>query len=118
MANKRGLKKRIKYICGDLASDALIASVLFPEKVDENKINAIINEIVALQEDTLALTSFVFDRGRREFANDGEYRAARKNYFSVAFKKLNKDFIERALEIVKQLNEVVPVDARRAVSKV
>lgn len=118
MANKRELKKRIKALCGDLASDALIATVLFPDKVETERINLIINEIAALQEDTLALTSFVYDRGRKDFANEGEYHRARRAYFATAYRKLNKDFIDRAIEIVRQLNEAVPEDARKAVSRV
>ena len=117
MANKRNLKKSVYTVCGDLASDALLASILFEDKVDGNKINTIINEIAALQEDTLALVSFSYDKTPRDFESNAAYRKARHKYFSTAYKKLNKDFLDRAIEIVKQLNEAVPEDARRVVSK-
>lgn len=117
MANKRDLKKRIQTVCGDIASDALIASVLFSDKVDSERINIIINEIAALQEDSIALASFSFDRSRRDFNSEKEYRHARRSYFATAYKKLNKEFIERAIEIVKQLNDVVPEEARKVVSQ-
>lgn len=116
MANKRNLKKNIYAVCGDLASDALLAACLFEDKVDREKINAIINEIAALQEDTLRLVSFGYDKGARDFASAADYHAARRKYFATAYSKLNKDFVERAIAIVDQLNEVVPEEARKAVS--
>lgn len=117
MANLRDLKKHVRIVCGDLAGDALLAAAIFPEKVDSERINSIINEIAALQEDTIALMSINFDRGRRDFVSPKEYRKERRKYFEVAFKKLEKDFLDRAIEIVNQLNDSVPADARKSVSE-
>lgn len=116
MANVREFKKRISLICEELATDALIAQTLFPDKIDESRINAIINEIAALQDDTIVLTNFSFDKGRKQFENEKAYRRARHEYFKTAYKKLEKDFVERANEIIKQLNEAVPTEARKVVS--
>lgn len=117
MANKRDLKKSIREICGDLAMNALLARMAFPDKVDENAINSIINEIAALQEDTIALSSFSYDKTPKSFATPAEYRRARRAYFATAYKKLDKDFLDRAIEILKQLNEAVPSEVRKAVSE-
>lgn len=116
MANLRYLKKRIDIVCEDLATDALIAQALFPEKINEDSINAIINEIAALQEDTHALVKITFDKGRKEFEHEGAYRRARRTYFKVAYEKLNKEFVDRAIAIVDQLNEVVPEEVRKKVT--
>lgn len=116
MANKREFKKRVRTICGELASDAMIAATLFPKEVNREKVNILINEIAALQEDTIALTSFSFDKAPRDYESLAVYHSERRKYFATAYKKLNKDFIDRALEIVKQLNDVVPENARRTVS--
>lgn len=116
MANKRDLKKRIKLICGELASDTLLASTFFCDKVDTNKLNLLINEIAALQEDTLAFATFSFDRTPRDFDSLADYHKERRKYFAVAYKKLDKDFIDRAVEIVNQLNEAIPNDVRKEVS--
>ena len=116
MANKRDLKKRVRMVCGDLASDALLASVLFTDKVDREKINKIINDIAELQEKTLARISFSYPKSRRDFETVAEYNRAHREYYATAFNKLNKDFLDEALEIVKHLNDVVPADARKVVS--
>ena len=117
MANLRDFKKEVNYVCEDLATDALIASQLFPEKIDFNRVNAIINEIAALQDDTFKLLKISFDKGRKEFATLREYRRARSAYFTTAFNKLKKDFVDRANAIIDQLNEAVPEEARKAVTK-
>lgn len=116
MAKLRDLKKQIRLVCGDLATDALIAKQMFPTKVDGNQVDAIINEIAALQGDTLALCNIKFDKGRKAFADSKTYRKARYEYFAVAYNKLKKDFLERANSIVDQLNAVVPQEAREAVT--
>lgn len=115
MSNKRQLKKRIYSICGDLASDAIIASVLFKE-VDRERINEIVNDIAELQGDAISKVSFSFDKAPRDFENRAEYRKARHKYYAAAYARLNKQFLDRAIEIVKLLNDVVPEDARKIVS--
>lgn len=115
MANKRQLKKRVYSICGDLASDALIAGMLFKE-VNKEKINKIINDIADLQESTLAKATFSFDKAPRDFDNRAEYNKAHRKYFTEAYNRLNKEFIDRASKIVDELNEAVPADARKIVS--
>ena len=117
MANKRTLKKSIRTICGEIAGEALIASYLYADKIDQNKIDGIINEVAALQDDTINLTSFNFDKTERSFESKRDYRKARREYYAIAYKKLEKDFLDRATEIVKQLNDAVPAEVRKAVSK-
>lgn len=116
MANKRYLKKRIDHVCCDLSTDAFLAAEFFGDKVDAKKLNAIINEIAALEADTIALTSFTFDRTPSQFESMKEYRKARRKYYSTAYNKLNKDFIERAVAIVDQLNAAVPEDVRKVIT--
>lgn len=116
MANKRNLKKSIRQMCGDIATDALLAAVIFRKDVDRNKINEIINDVACLQEESLAKMSFSFDKTPRDFETVAEYRKARRKYFSAAYRKLYMDFITRAEKIVKELNSVVPEEARRTVS--
>lgn len=116
MANIRDLKRSIVAVCDDLATDALIASVAFGDKVDAAKIDGIINEIMALQQDTLALTKISFDRSVKSFASKKEYADARRRYFKLAFTKLQKDFLDRSIEITKQLNDAVPEEVRKVIS--
>lgn len=114
MASIRSFKKGVYSICGDIATDTLIASELFPQSVNKEDVDRLINEIAALQEDTIALTSISFDKARREFANPADYRKAKHAYFKKAYAKLEKDFLDRVGEILKQLNEALPAEARKA----
>jgi len=112
MANKRQLKKRISRVCGDLAADLLLASYLF-DGVDREKVSNIINEIASLQEDSLAKASFSFDKVVRDYDTRSDYRTARRIYNAKAFAQLRKEFGERAMAIVKLMNEAVPADVRK-----
>lgn len=115
MATKRQLKKRISCVCGDLASDILLASHLF-DNVNREKVDEIINEIASLQENTRAKATFAFDKTEKDFETKAAYRAARRRYNATAYAKLRKDFGEQAMSIVKQMNEAIPADIRKKLS--
>ncbi|MFG6386422.1 MAG: hypothetical protein K1V80_08140 [Muribaculaceae bacterium] len=114
MPNKRQLKKRISYVCGDLAGD-LILSSYYVKGIDRNQVNKILTEIAELQEDSRAKVSFGFDKARKSFENEQAYNRARRSYNKSAFLKLRKEFADRAIEIVKQMNELIPADVRKSV---
>ncbi|MDO4318934.1 MAG: hypothetical protein Q4C34_00015 [Bacteroidales bacterium] len=117
MANRRQIKKRISQVCGELASDILIASYYF-DNVDRDKVEEIVNDIAVLQEDSRAKVSFGFDKTLKDFEGDGAaYRKARHAYNKAAFGRLREQFGERALAIVKAMNEAVPAEVRKALSK-
>ena len=65
MANKRSLKKQIRYICGDLAGECIFAREIIPG-IDHDKANGIIIDIAALQSEALAKTTFAFDKSVRD----------------------------------------------------
>ena len=116
MSNKRYLKKRILQVCGDIATEAILAAVIFAKEVDRDKINEVINDVAALQEATLVKSNFSFDKSPRDFEDKGAYRKARRKYFAEAYNRLNKDFVDQAVEIVKKLNEIVPENVRKTIS--
>lgn len=53
MANKRELKKQIKYICGDVAMQCIITRE-FVEGVDAEKMNDLVFQTADLQSKSLA----------------------------------------------------------------
>lgn len=117
MANKRQIKKRISHVCGDLAADIMIAYYYF-DGVDRAKVESIVRDIAVLQEDSRAKVSFCFDKTLKDFGGDGSaYRKARHAYNKAAFARLREQFGEKALAIVKAMNETVPAEARKALSK-
>jgi len=111
MANKRNLKKQIRYMCGDMATECLIAAE-YVKGVDGNEMRRIVGEIAALQENSLANTQFFFDKTPSEFASRQEYNRARRAYFKKAFATFREKFNSRIQEIVKAMNAALPQEAK------
>ena len=107
MANKRQLKKRVRYACGDMAAELLVASHCL-KGFDRADVVRIVNEIASLQETTLANASFAFDKNRAAFDTPEAYRKARHAYFKAAYKKLDDEFMAKMAEIVKEMNAAMP----------
>lgn len=107
MANKRNLKKRILYVCGDLAGECILSSEYIPS-IDTEKMYNIIPDIASLQVETLKRVSFSYDKTVKDFATKQEYNKAKRAYFANAYKKLNADFLEAVKAIVKKMNEATP----------
>lgn len=107
MANKRQLKKRVRYTCGDLAAELLMASHVL-KGFDRQEVAKIIDEIARLQEGTLSHASFSFDKNHASFENAAEYNKARSAYYRAAYKKLSDEFNAKVAEIVKMMNAAMP----------
>lgn len=107
MANKRLLKKQIRYICGDVAAECIMAKHLIPG-IDKDKINGAVEKVAILQETALSRTNVIFDKVPADFATKAEYRKARKAYFKKAFNALNKGFGAELEDVVKEMNEAMP----------
>ena len=107
MANKRQLKKRVRYTCGDLAAELLMASHML-KGFDRQEVAEIIGEIAHLQEGTLRHATFSFDKSHASFENGAEYNKARTAYYRAAYKKLADEFNEKVGAIVKKMNAAMP----------
>ncbi len=113
MANKRQLKKQIRYICGDLAGECILARQLMPN-ADKEKLNQAVVEIADLQEESLANATFAFDKSPRDFATLKEYNHAKYLYYRTAYEQLIKHFNDRVQDIVKLMNEAMPAAQKEA----
>lgn len=107
MANKRQLKKSIRFICGDLAGECLLARQLMPN-ADKEKLNQAIIEIANLQDETLSNITFSFDKTPRDFSDKKAYNAAKYAYYHTAFSKLIDHFNDSVKQIVHLMNEALP----------
>ncbi len=107
MANKRDLKKQIRYICGDLAAECSFAAE-FIDGIDKAKINDTIVKIAALQTEALSKATFGFDKTPADFESKAAYRKALHAYNAAAFGKLRNEFNSRVEEIVKDMNSALP----------
>ena len=115
MANKRQIKKRIQYVCGQMAAELLLAQFIVSGIKDED-VNRIVCNIAALQSEAIGHVSVSFDKVPRDFAQPGEYARARRAYYRAAFARLKEDFATAATDIVKQMNEAVPEDQRKLIA--
>ncbi len=111
MTNKRQLKKYVKYVCGDLAAEIIIARHIF-DGYDNKAVEKLVLDIAQLQETTLANISFAFDKAKHDFASAAEYRKALTTYRHTAYKKLLDEFHNGVEAIVKEMNAITPQTVR------
>lgn len=107
MANKRRLKKQIRYICGDVAAECITSIYLIPN-VDKAKMRETVGDTAALQTHALLQSNVSFDKTPRDYPSLKEYNAARKAYFKKAYGALVAQFNKKLGEIVKEMNQALP----------
>jgi len=107
MANKRDLKKVIRAMCGDIASECVLACHFVPD-IDSDKMKAIVLEVADLQCDTLENVSFSFDKSECSFDNAHLYHEERRKYFKKGYGKLRADFYAAVAAIVNKMNAALP----------
>ncbi|MBO4995461.1 MAG: hypothetical protein J6C78_05790 [Muribaculaceae bacterium] len=113
MANKRNLKKQIKYICGDLAVESAI-SIHTVQDIDVEKMKKVISDVAELQVSTLKKCSFSFDKVAKNYNSRAEYNKSKSAYFKAAYDKLVSSFNNSVKSIVKQMNEALPAAQKEA----
>lgn len=113
MANKRILKKQVKYICGDLAAECILA-MKYIDGINESEMSDIVYKIAELQTSTLQRTSFSYDKTIADFESAHSYTIARTKYFKQAYNTLKKDFNNNVHEIVKLMNLQLPQSQKDA----
>ena len=113
MANKRDLKNQIKFICGDIACECIMARNFIPG-VDTEKMNNNIYEVASLQTSTLKRVSFAYDKVVADFENKKAYQKAKSKYFADAYKKLHSDFKDGINAIVKAMNDSLSKEQKEA----
>lgn len=111
MSSKRSIKKEVRYTCGNLAAECIIAKNIVPG-ADAAALSNIVIKIAQLQDVTLRKISFAFDKVAKDFSDASIYRKERHAYVAKAFKSLRKDFNQHVLEIVKEMNAAIPAEQK------
>ena len=114
MANKRQLKKRISYVCGELAGEIITAYHIL-NGLDTAAVNKVVCDIAALQTHARRNVNVAFDKAPRDFANRCDYNKARRAYYKAAYSSLRKEFGEKVLAIVKEMNAAIPESERQKI---
>lgn len=114
MANKRQLKKKISYACGDVAAEIILAAHFF-DSVDPEKVNKIISDVATLQVEARGMVSVAFDKVPKDFktTTKKEYNKERRAYYRTAYASLRKEFSDKLVAIVKEMNEALPEDVKK-----
>jgi len=106
MANKRQLKKAIRYACGDMAGECFFAQNSFEGTNPEDWDKIVIN-IALLQAEAVNRVSVDFDKVPKDFANGKEYKKARRTYFKAVEKGLSKYMADESGKIVAEMNALI-----------
>ncbi|MCC8072067.1 MAG: hypothetical protein LIO90_09725 [Bacteroidales bacterium] len=107
MADKRTLKKQIRFVCGDLAAECSMARHIIPG-IDREKMADVIRKIAELQTTSLARATFAFDKTPADFASLREFKAARHAYYKAAYDQLKEQFNNEVEKIVHMMNAALP----------
>ncbi len=113
MANKRNLKKSIHKVCGDIATECIMACEVYDD-LDRSKMAAIIRKTAILQDKTLRRVSVAFDKTAEAFETPHAYHTARRKYFAQAFRNLIVTFNRDVLEIVSEMNATLSPEQKAA----
>lgn len=107
MANKRNLKKAIRFACGDMAGECIFAENTI-EGTDVAAWDQIILDIALLQEEAVNRVSVSFDKVPRDFENKKDYNKARRTYFKAVEKALAEYMNTETEQIVAAMNALLP----------
>ena len=116
MANKRDLKKQIKIICEDIATECMFAAD-YVKDVDAETMYGIVGKIANLHQTALSHASFAFDKVPADFESMREYHKARASYFKKAYSSLRDKFNSHVQDIVKKMNAALPAQVKEANKK-
>lgn len=111
MTNRREFKKHVKYVCGDIAAECIIAKY-YIKGIDVNKMDEIVIRLATLQETMLSRSNVNFDKTPKTFASFADYKKNRKKFMSKAFESLNVIFDKEILDIVKEMNKLLPQEQK------
>ncbi|HAP50035.1 MAG: hypothetical protein J6N71_02195 [Muribaculaceae bacterium] len=110
MANKRDLKKAIRYACGDIAGECIFAQEVFGQGKEEDW-DSIIVDVALLQEEAVNRVTVAFDRAPKDFENRKAYNKARRAYYKEVEKAISNYMHEETENIVKRMNALMPKKA-------
>lgn len=106
MANKRQLKKAIRYACGEMAGECFFAQEAF-EGTNPEEWDKIVLNIALLQSEAINRVSVDFDKIPKDFENGKAYNKARRTYFKAVEKGLADYMKEESEKIVGEMNALI-----------
>lgn len=102
MANKRNFKKAIKAACSIIAGECFMAQ----EANQNEEWDSLVIDAALVQQEAVNRTSARFDKKRKDFANNKEYRKARRAFFKNVEKEVVEYMRQEVGDIAKRMNEL------------
>ena len=112
MASKRGLKKSIMRVCGDVAGECFFSNTDYPG-IDCDKLDEIICNVALLQVSTIDKVSTKYEN-TQEVSDKKSARKARNKYFKSYYKSLNTNFIETIEKFIVEMNSLLTPEQKEA----
>lgn len=113
MANKREFKKYINTVCNNIISDMTFAAYSI-EGANVQGIDEAVIEMLRAGSAAVMKSNIKYDKTRRAFANEREYRAARDRFFHEMYKKINREFSASIEAALKKFNAALPSSKAKA----
>ena len=107
MANKRQLKKAIKYACGEIAGECIVAANTL-ENTDVDQWDNIVINVALLQQEAVNRVSVDYDKTPSDFDNKKAYKKARRTYFKQVEKALADYMHTQTEKVVEAMNALTP----------
>ncbi|MDD7065342.1 MAG: hypothetical protein SOU49_08320 [Sodaliphilus pleomorphus] len=107
MANKRQLKKAIKYACGEIAGQCIVAANTL-ENTDVDQWDNIVINVALLQQEAVNRVSVDYDKTPSDFENRKAYNKARRAYFKQVEKALADYMHTQTEKVVEAMNALTP----------
>ncbi len=113
MGNKRDFKKTIDAIGANVCNDMMVVYYNV-DGVDKEAISNAIGKVLGAVGAAKSHANVFFDKGHRAFNDMKAYSQAKREFFRTLFKKINKDFTDEVNAALKEFNEAIPEDKRKA----
>ncbi len=113
MTNKRDFKKYINTVCDNIISDMTFAAYSI-EGANVKGIDEAVIEMLRAECAAVMKSNIKYDKTRRAFANDREYRAARKKFFHDMYHKINTEFSASIDAALKKFNAALSSSQAKA----
>lgn len=113
MANKRDFKKSVDAV-GAAICNEMMSAYYNIEGIDKNAVSEAIQKVLSAVVKAKDNSNIFFDKGVKAFADHQEYSKAKKSYFKALFNKIHTEFTEEINVALKQFNNAVPADVKKA----
>lgn len=113
MANKRDFKKSVDAV-GAAVCNEMMTTYYNVEGADKEAIADAIQKVLGAVVNAKNNANIFFDKGVKAFADIQEYSKSKKVFFKALFFKIHSEFGAVINEALKQFNNAIPEEVKKA----